>query len=47
MPCDATCFTCTDNPMPCQYCNLGFFLFEEVCAGSCPDPAYFPDDTTR
>ena len=43
--CFIGCLQCTANPMPCQACNVNYWLFADECGTSCPDK-YFADNVT-
>jgi hypothetical protein len=45
-PCVAACATCTDNPSPCQSCNLNYYLYSNDCQTTCPS-GYIAYDPLR
>jgi len=34
--CNASCYYCTNSPSPCQQCNSGYYLYNQICYDTCP-----------
>ncbi len=45
-PCNVTCLTCNFNPNYCLSCVPGYYLLNNTCNLTCPEPAYFADNAT-
>ena len=43
--CIGNCSACTSNPLPCQACNNGWFLFNDDCIPTCPDGLFANSET--
>lgn len=39
-PCHVSCSQCTNNPTPCQACNVSYSYLNETCYDPCPNGYY-------